>query len=97
MGEDLKFVSSAGAFDPETVTLLSDAFEQAWRKTQTSDFRFARPAYTDLMRAVMVKHLLNLADHGERDQIKLSNSAFHFFAANYRACAASPDGHGKSE
>jgi hypothetical protein len=84
-------------FDPETVTLLSDAFEQAWRKTQTSDFRFARPAYTGLIRAVMLKHMLNLADHGERDQIKLSNGAFHFFTANYRACAASPDGHGKSE
>ena len=60
-------------------------FERAWHKTQTSGYRFARPGYAHMMRRVMVKHLLNLAECGERDEIKLSDSAFHFFATNYNA------------
>jgi hypothetical protein len=38
-----------------------------------------------MMREVMAKHIFNLAEHGERDEIKLSNSAFHFFTTNYKA------------
>jgi hypothetical protein len=33
----------------------------------------------------MAKHIVNLAKHGERDESALSNSAFHFFTANYKA------------
>src|ERR1700688_3161759 len=32
MAQDLKSVSSNASFDPETVHLLSDAFEGAWQK-----------------------------------------------------------------
>ena len=38
-------IPSDASFDPETVNLLSDAFEQAWHKVQTSGNRLARPAY----------------------------------------------------
>ena len=34
------------------------------------------------MREVMAKHIVNLAEHGERDEGALSSSAFHFFTAN---------------
>jgi hypothetical protein len=71
-------IPSNASFDPETVNLLSDAFEQAWRKVQTSGNRLARPAYANMMREVMAKHIFNLAEHGERDESKLSNSAFQF-------------------
>jgi hypothetical protein len=33
----------------------------------------------------MAKHIVHSAEHGERDEIKLSDSAFHFFTANYKA------------
>jgi hypothetical protein len=85
MAEDLKFIPSDASFDPETVNLLSDAFEHAWHKVQTSGNRLARPGYARMMREVMAKHIFNLAEHGERDEIKLSDSAFHFFTANYKA------------
>ena len=85
MAEDLKVIPSHAFFDPETVNLLSDAFERAWHKVQTSGNRLARPGYASMMREVMAKHIFNLAEHGERDESALSNSAFHFFTANYKA------------
>ena len=84
MAEDLKFIPSGGSFDPATVNLLSDAFEHVWHKVQTSGNRLARPAYAYVMREVMAKYIVNLAQHGEREEINLSDSAFHFFTANYK-------------
>jgi hypothetical protein len=85
MAQDLKFASSNVSFDPETVNLLSDAFESAWQRVRTSGNRLARPGYANVMREVMAKHIVNLAEHGERDESALSNSAFHFFTTNYKA------------
>jgi hypothetical protein len=87
MAEDLKLTSFGfgASFDPETVNILGNAIERAWDKVQTSGNRFARPAYVDVMRRVMVKHILYLAERGERDEIKLSESAFRFFKENYKA------------
>jgi hypothetical protein len=44
------------SFDPETLNLLSDAFEDAWIKIRTSGNRLARPGYANVMREVMAKH-----------------------------------------
>jgi hypothetical protein len=85
MAEDFKLISYGASFDPETVNILGNAVERAWHKVQTSGNRFARPAYVEVMRQVMVKHILNLAERGERDEIKLSDSAFRFFKENYKA------------
>jgi hypothetical protein len=49
MAEDLKVIPSDASFDPETVNLLSDAFEHAWHKVQTSGNRLARPGYANTM------------------------------------------------
>ncbi len=38
-----------------------------------------------VMREVMAKHIVNLAEHGERDESALTNGAFHFFTENYKA------------
>jgi hypothetical protein len=72
-------------FDPETLNLLSGAFENAWQRVQTSGNRLARPGYANVMREVMAKHIVNLAQHGERDEAELSDSAFRFFTTNYKA------------
>jgi hypothetical protein len=80
-----KFVVSNTSFDPETLNLLSDAFEDAWLKIQRSGNRLARPGYANVMREVMAKHIIHLAQRGERDEIALSNSAVNFFTANYKA------------
>jgi hypothetical protein len=67
------------SFDPETVNLLSDAFETAWQRVQTSGNRLARPGYAKVMREVMARQIINLAQHGERDETELSDSADPFF------------------
>jgi hypothetical protein len=85
MAQDLKLASSNFSFDPETVNLLSDAFESAWQRVRTSGNRLARPGYANVMREVMARHIVNLAEHGERDESALSNNAFHFFTTNYKA------------
>jgi hypothetical protein len=90
MTDSDKFVISnatlfSASFDPETLNLLSDAFEDAWLKIRTSGNRLARPGYANVMREVMAKHIIHLAQRGERDEIALSNSAVDFFTANYKA------------
>jgi hypothetical protein len=90
MTDSNKFVVSNASrpnasFDPETLNLLSDAFEDAWIKIRTSGNRLARPGYANVMREVMAKHIFHLAQRGERDEIALSNSAVNFFTANYKA------------
>ena len=72
-------------YDPDTLNLLSDAFEDAWCRVRTSGNPLARPGYANVMREVMAKHIFNLAQRGERDAIKLSDSAVRFFTANYKA------------
>jgi hypothetical protein len=67
MAEDLNFIPSGASFDPATVNLLSDAFEHAWHKVQTSRDRLARPACAYVMREVMAKYIVNLAQRGERE------------------------------
>jgi hypothetical protein len=72
-------------FDPETLNLLGGAFEKAWQRVQASGNRLARPGYANVMREVMAKHILYLAQHGERDEAELSASAVRFFTTNYKA------------
>jgi hypothetical protein len=73
-----KFVLSSASFDPETLNLLSDAFEDAWLRIRASGNRLARPGYANVMREVMAKHIIHLAQGGERDEIALRNSAVNF-------------------
>jgi hypothetical protein len=73
------------AFDPETVTLLANAFENAWHRIRASGDRFARPAYAGGTREVIAKYIIDMAGRGERDLIKLSDGAVEFLAANYNA------------
>jgi hypothetical protein len=77
--------SSQTAFDPETVTLLSEALENAWKRVQASGAKLARPAYARATREVMAKCIIELANGGERDPQKLSDAAVRFLRTNYRA------------
>jgi hypothetical protein len=73
------------SFDPETLNLLGGAFEKAWQQVQASGNRLARPGYANAMREVMARHILYLAQHGERDEAELSDGAVRFFTTNYKA------------
>jgi hypothetical protein len=79
-----KFVEPETAFDPETIQLLASAFEDAWTRLQKSGSRFARPGYSRGMREVIAKHIIEMAQQGEKDPHKLAADTISFVAANYR-------------
>jgi hypothetical protein len=82
MPQVVQFPRPAIVFDPETVKIVSVAFDDAWKKIQQSGSEFARPAYA--MREEIAKHVIDMAGRGEMDQRRLSEDAIEFLAANYR-------------
>ena len=55
------------------------------KRFQISGFRLGRPAYAYASREIMAKHVVSLAQYGERDSIVLSDSAVDFLTTNYEA------------
>jgi hypothetical protein len=84
MAQIVPIIRSNAAFDPETITILSTAFENAWHRIETSNSPAARPAYSGVMREVVARHIIDMAQSDEREPIKLSDGAVEFLAATYR-------------
>ena len=77
------------AFDPESIQVLVSALDEAcldeaWRTIQQSGSQFARPAYSRVMREVISKRIIEMAQQGIRDQPTLVDDAVRFLAANYK-------------
>lgn len=72
------------SFDPEAVATLSAAFDEAWEKLKQSGSSFTRPAYERAAREILAKHIIELAQRGERNRRRLCDSAIEFLAQNYR-------------
>ncbi len=84
MVEILKFIRPEEmAFDPEAIRVLASALDEAWGKIQKSGSRFARPAYSRVMREVIAKRIMEMAQRGVQDQQMLVDDALRFLAANY--------------
>jgi hypothetical protein len=84
MTQILQFPHPAIAFDPETIKIVSMAFDDAWEKIRMSGSEFAKPAYANAMREEIAKHIIDVAGRGERDQHRLSEDAVQFLATSYR-------------
>jgi hypothetical protein len=68
MVEIPKFIRPEGtAFDPEALRVLASALDEAWGKIQKSGSRFARPAYSRVMREVIAKRIVEMAQRGVQD------------------------------
>ncbi len=90
MAQVIPFNLGDSNFDPETIETLSAAFEEAWRKTGTSNSRYTQPAYAAAAREVVAKHIIGLAKSGERDPVKLCDSAVEFLASSPYESKATP-------
>ena len=66
------------AFDPETAHLLAAAFENAWKSLTAEDYRFADPLKAAHSREVLAKRIIELAQRGERDSIRLYDDALAY-------------------
>jgi hypothetical protein len=74
----LRLVSELGAhrvFDPETIQILVDAFDDAWKGIQASGAILASERHVENARLILAKSIIDDATHGERDPYKLSQSA----------------------
>jgi hypothetical protein len=64
-----------GVFDPETVKLLTAAFDSAWEKLRSSNAPFAADDYAEAARTILARHIISAAKAGERDVDRLSDGA----------------------
>jgi hypothetical protein len=83
MVEILKF-SRESAFTPETIEILAAALDEAWERIRQSGSRLNRPAYSRVMREVVAKRIIEMAQRGERDREALVADALRFVTANYK-------------
>jgi hypothetical protein len=69
-----------GAFAPETVRLLTEAFDVAWASVEARGGPFATPDGARRAREILARHIIQAAKHGERDRRKLSDGALQQLA-----------------
>ena len=68
MANILPISQSDIAFDPETVSILSNAFDDAWERIKLSGSHFAKPAYANAMREVIAKHIIDRSGRRARSR-----------------------------
>jgi hypothetical protein len=73
----------AAVFEPESIQVLASALDDAWTRIEKTGSRFARPAYSRVMREVVAKRIIEVARRGERDPQKLAADAVNFVSTNY--------------
>jgi hypothetical protein len=73
----------AAVFEPESVQVLASALDDAWARIEKTGSRFARPAYSRVMREVVAKRIIEMAQRGVRDPQKLAADAVKFVSTNY--------------
>jgi hypothetical protein len=64
-----------GAFDPDEIRILVAAFDKAWESVQASGAIVDTDTRTESARAILAKHIIEAAKHGERDQGRLRDGA----------------------
>ena len=84
MASIVDLVRPNAAFDPETITVLAAALDEAWDRLLQSGSECTRPAYARAMREVVARRIIDMAQRGTRDQKELANGALRFLAANCR-------------
>ena len=83
MAEVLGFSRRETAFAPETIEILAVALEETWERLQKSGSRLTRPAYSRVMREVIAKRIVEMAQRGVQDREALVADAIQFIATNY--------------
>jgi hypothetical protein len=83
MVEVLEFSRRETAFAPETIEILAAALDETWERLEKSGSRLTRPAYSRVMREVVAKRIMELAQRGEQDRETLVEDALLFVVANY--------------
>ena len=89
-GEMRNFLAEhSGAFDPNEVHTLVAAFDKAWEAVQASGVIYTE-AKAEAARAILAKHIIAAAMHGERDHARLRDGALLALAQSNLRTAPDP-------
>jgi hypothetical protein len=69
-----------GEFSPEVISVLEDAFEDTWRRVETSKAPYANEEYAAAGRTIIAKYIIDQAKAGERDPRWLADSALLYLS-----------------
>jgi hypothetical protein len=75
MLQRLEKYTGHAAFDPETVRILTAAFDEAWQSVQNSGMRVPSQAYGNAIREILALRIIDMARLGERDRHRLRDDA----------------------
>ena len=64
-----------GVFDPETLHILTGAFDDAWASLKSSGAPWAADDYRETARMTIARYIIEAAKGGERNQRHLSEGA----------------------
>jgi hypothetical protein len=62
-------------FRPDEISILEDAFDDAWRRVEQSKAPWASEDYSAAGRAILANYIITMAKGGERDPRWLADSA----------------------
>jgi hypothetical protein len=62
------------SFDPETIDVVEAAFDMSWKLLKTTGSMLAGPE-SHATRMILAKHIIKMAQRGERDPSKLIDDA----------------------
>ena len=68
-------LSTNKVFDAETMKILASAFDAAWEEIKKSDGSPAGERHADETHELLAKHIMALAQRGERNPNRLINDA----------------------
>jgi hypothetical protein len=68
------------AFAPEDVDILTDAFNDAWARLQSSGAPYAEPDFADAARSHLARHIISAGRRGNLDRRKLADDALLYLA-----------------
>jgi len=62
-------------FDPDTVSLLCGALDDAWQVVEANKATFKVDGHAERARTALAKHIVEMAKNGERDRERLMRGA----------------------
>ena len=68
-------LSTNNVFDDETTKILASAFDAAWEEVKTADGSAAGEPHAAATRELLARHIVALAQRGERDPGRLIKNA----------------------
>jgi len=67
-------------FRPDEISILEDAFEDAWRRLENSKAPWASEDYSTAARTILARYIIEMAQGGERDPKWLADSALLYIS-----------------